>query len=349
MSRDAPAADSEIDSVLRSFPADCWPAAIRSPGGTGGFSGAAIWRLTTPRGDLCLRRWPREHPTRDRLQWIHGVLRHVGQDQAAPVPVPIVTRTGETIVFDHGHLWELTPWLPGEPDERGSRNLPRLVAALEMLARFHNSTAAFQSRGEQRPAPAVAERLAFAQRLIAGDLAAIERATAENSGGNEPLSDLVSEALARAATALPRVAQSLEAASALHVPMLPVLRDVWRAHVLFQGDRVTGLIDFGAMRIDSAACDIARLLGSMAGSDHQRWEAGLAAYEAVRPLAAAERQLLAVLDESGVLLGALNWAVWLYVEQRRFDDPTAVAERLQELLHRLESAASNVAWHRSLR
>jgi Ser/Thr protein kinase RdoA (MazF antagonist) len=103
------------------------------------------------------------------------------------------------------------------------------------------------------------------------------------------------------------------------------------------------------MRIDSVACDIARLLGSMASNDRQRWEEGLAAYEALRPLTAAECQLVPALDESGVLLGALSWAQWLYVEGRRFHDPSAVAGRMQELLGRMRSKASNVAWGRSLR
>jgi hypothetical protein len=43
---------------------------------SGGFSGAQLWRLETVAGPLCLRRWPAEHPSAQRLTLIHNVLRH---------------------------------------------------------------------------------------------------------------------------------------------------------------------------------------------------------------------------------------------------------------------------------
>src|SRR5258708_31355678 len=41
------------------------------------------------------------------------------------------------------------------------------------------------------------------------------------------------------------------------------LGDVWSAHVLFTGDEVMGLIDYGGMPLDHPAQDLARLFGSM--------------------------------------------------------------------------------------
>lgn len=37
--------------------------------------------------------------------------------------------------------------------------------------------------------------------------------------------------------------------------------DVHRDHVLYSGDEVTGLIDYGAVKLDSPAVDLARLFG----------------------------------------------------------------------------------------
>src|SRR5690242_6895206 len=79
----------------------------------GGWSGSRLWRLRDVTGrDLCLRRWPEEHPTKERLRMIHDVQAMV----AGGLPIvacPLPARGGETIVENSGHLWELTRWLPG--------------------------------------------------------------------------------------------------------------------------------------------------------------------------------------------------------------------------------------------
>ena len=55
-------------------------------GSAGGFSGARFWRVESAAGQLCLRCWPREHPTRDRLEQIHRVLRHAHSSGLLFVP-----------------------------------------------------------------------------------------------------------------------------------------------------------------------------------------------------------------------------------------------------------------------
>ena len=97
----------------------------------------------------------------------------------------------------------------------------------------------------------------------------------------------------------------------------PCIRDVHREHVLFQDDRVTGIIDFGSMQPDNVSCDIARLLGSMAGDETELWRLGLTAYERLTPLTDPERLLVKAYDESGVLLSGLNWLKWVFLEDRQ--------------------------------
>jgi homoserine kinase type II len=130
------------------------------------------------------------------------------------------------------------------------------------------------------------------------------------------------------------IAGDLAAATHCRVPLQVCLRDIWRPHVLFQGAAVTGIVDFGAMDVDSVAGDVARLLGSMAGGA-EAWQIGLAAYESIRPLGDDERSLVGAYDRSGVLLSALNWLRWLLVEGRTFPDESAVHGRLEELTERL--------------
>jgi Ser/Thr protein kinase RdoA (MazF antagonist) len=119
-------------------------------------------------------------------------------------------------------------------------------------------------------------------------------------------------------------------------PVQPCICDVWNRHLLFEGDRLTGLVDYGEAKIDHVAVDLARLLGDLAGDDEAGWQTGLAAYRSLRPLTAEEERLARVLDRSGVVLGAAAWLRRLYLEGRRYDDMQAVSRRLGVLVTRMD-------------
>lgn len=125
--------------------------------------------------------------------------------------------------------------------------------------------------------------------------------------------------------------------SECQVPVFPVTRDLWHDHVLFTGDEVTGIVDFGAMRIDSAACDLSRLLGSLVGNDREAWEFARRAYNSTRPLSADEWKLAEALDEANMILAGLNWLDWICVQGRIFEDYAAIFARLDDILLRLET------------
>lgn len=123
------------------------------------------------------------------------------------------------------------------------------------------------------------------------------------------------------------------------VPLHFVLRDVWSDHILFTEDRVTGIIDFGAARVDEPATDVARLLGSLEPLDDSRWLIGWQAYHAENPHVDVQRVRL--LDRVGTLLAAVQWLQWLVTEPRQFDVPIAqLLSRWQRLLQRLDASAT---------
>src|SRR5688572_15466604 len=103
---------SEISSLLERYPIDCQPTQVEPLGSAGGMSGAQFWRIQAPRGVLALRRWPTEHPSPTRLEFIHAVIEDAGRTLDF-LPVPITTRNGETFICDYRHLWDLAPWMPG--------------------------------------------------------------------------------------------------------------------------------------------------------------------------------------------------------------------------------------------
>src|SRR5262249_37888513 len=123
----------------------------------------------------------------------------------------------------------------------------------------------------------------------------------------------------------------------------PCLCDVWHDHVLFEGDVVTGLVDYGGVKLDHVAVDLARLLGSMAGDSAELRNAGLRAYKRFRPISWEEEALVTVLDETGTVVALATWLKWLYVDGISFEDPAGVAQRMAALVRRVEK------WRRDCR
>jgi homoserine kinase type II len=133
--------------------------------------------------------------------------------------------------------------------------------------------------------------------------------------------------------------------------MQPCLRDIWHDHVLFTGNEVTGLVDFGAADIDTPATDIARLLGSLAGSpplpfregpgegSPQRniWQIGLEAYSATRPLSESELLAVFAINAANPILAGCNWIDWLYIQRRQFGNPAQILTRFQRIVAQLST------------
>jgi len=319
--------------VLRAYAADCQPQAVAFLDSAGGFSGARLWRLTTPRGPLCLRRWPQSHPTKDHLEFIQAVLWHVHQEGFDLAPLPLETLTHAGYVRHEGHLWELTPWLAGAPDYRAAPNAARRRAAMTALGEFHLAAQSFPLADDVAcQSPGIGQRQEQLAALLDGGFERLRQAVAAAS-------DMHRETAARIVEFFPRVAPRIKAvlaqAARVEVLLVPCLRDVWCDNVLFVGDGVSGLIDFGALQPENISADVARLFGSMAEDDRSAWKEGLVAYESVRRLSELETMLVAAFDESGVLLGAVNWLTWLYLDARTFDQPARVQERLDYFCRRL--------------
>jgi Ser/Thr protein kinase RdoA (MazF antagonist) len=132
-----------------------------------------------------------------------------------------------------------------------------------------------------------------------------------------------------------KVAPILNQAVEVRVQVQPCICDIWHEHVLYHGDRVVGLVDFGSMRAESVAADLARLVGSMAGDDPATWRIAFEAYQSVSRLSEGEILLTRAFDQTTVLMAGLNWIDWIYRQKRVFDNPQAIRNRLDEILERL--------------
>jgi homoserine kinase type II len=91
------------------------------------------------------------------------------------------------------------------------------------------------------------------------------------------------------------------------LPRGPVHADLFRDNVMFQDGRLTGFFDFYFAGVDSWLFDVAVCLNDWAvdlptgAHDPQRARAFVDAYASVRPLSAAERQLLPAMLRAGAL------------------------------------------------
>jgi Ser/Thr protein kinase RdoA (MazF antagonist) len=281
-----------------------------------------------------LRRWPREHPPVSRLQFIQAVLWHVHQEGFRRVPLPLETSRHGGYVTHAGHLWEVAPWMPGQADYHQRPSPRRLQAAMQALGEFHAAASSFPlSETSALPSPGIAERFDRLRQLESGELMRIKRSLRPDIWPE--LAQRGERLISLFPLAAPRVAALLREAGTIEAPLIPCIRDIWHDHVLFEEEQVSALIDFGALRPENAAGDIARLLGSLVGDDLQGWSTGLAAYEAIRPLMAAERRLVVAFDASGVLLSGLNWLEWIFVEGRQFSARRSILSRVDAAIGRL--------------
>ncbi len=337
--------DREIQRVLRLYPEDCQPQTIEPIFAPESFSGAEIWRISAPRGNLCMRCWSSEHPKPDRLQFIQAVLWHVDQEGFSRIPLPLETRHKHGFIRHAGRLWELAPWLPGAADYRQRPSVSRLRNAMIALAHFHVAARTFPLP-EIGPSgsPGMADRVLRLQGLLGGRIEQLRQAIVSDDRSREwPELRQLGERLIELATRVaPKLLPQLEHASTLDVTLVPCIRDVWHAHILFVDDLVSGIVDFGAMRPDNVATDIARLLGSLALDNWADWQRGLAAYQIVRRLSDEELSLVTAFDRSAVLMGGIQWLEWIYLERREFSGKMAVLVRIEEFLTRLEKLAQTI-------
>jgi Ser/Thr protein kinase RdoA (MazF antagonist) len=318
--------------VLMRYPSFCRHGAPVPLGNQGGFSGAALWRIDGPTGAFCLRAWP-SHETWPRLLFRHRLMTQARRAGLSFVPTIFATTDGASALEQAGRLWELIEWLPGRADFHEYPSAKRLEAAGSALAQLHSVWRRIPS--EQFGPSAVRRRLTFLEewhRRVRSGWRPLPVA-------DDPLRPLVERAWKTLPSALERLPHVLQPWCESALRLQPCLCDPWHDHLLFDGDHLTGLIDYGAVKVDLVAVDVGRMLGSLVQADGIGWQTGLRAYRRFAPFSAEEEALAHVLDETGIVLGVANWLRWLYEEYRPFADRSAVACRFAELAERLESMA----------
>jgi Ser/Thr protein kinase RdoA (MazF antagonist) len=320
--------ETHVKDVLKQYPTLVGGTLVPL-GNHGGFSGARLWRVETPVGNFALKAMPPDWRSGNDLQWIHGLMAQASVH--AWMPRVIATNSGATFASADNRLWEVVTWMPGVADYRQAPSPARLQSAATALAQLHQAWGTGPAQSEV--CPAVRRRVEALQTWT----------NLVQTGWRPAFAPLdphanVAERLWQIVTGkIDAVPMMLSAWVNRKVPVQPCLCDLWHDHVLFTGDAVTGIIDFGSTKVDHVTVDLARLFGSLVGNDDAAWQAALAAYEKVRPLTLPDRMLARVLDRTGVLLAATNWLRWLYHDMRVYPDSAAANARLEAIAKRLQS------------
>jgi Ser/Thr protein kinase RdoA (MazF antagonist) len=318
-----------LTQLLRFYPASVQP--LATPlwlGNAGGGSGARLWRFESGIGDLVARAWPIDGPGPAVLGRIQTWLARLADLDF--VPVPLNALDGRTLVLLDGQHWEITPWRPGKADGGRPPDPIRLRAAFSGLAAVHQRLA-FES--VEALSPGLQTRLMEAEELLSTGLNRLERAIGQTP--NNPATQPAVRWLTLARDGLPGVVERLRRSVPIPLMLQPTLRDARAEHFLFEGDRLTGLVDFGAMGVDSTASDLARLLTDWVGNDREAFAIALDAYAAIRPLESLEIERIETFAESAAWLGPAHWLRWHFLDRRPFDDPDAVRKGLERGLERL--------------
>lgn len=320
---------TELENVLARYPAMARPSAEPEPlGNAGGLSGAWLWRFPSGRGPLVARAWPPEGPPRAALQTIHRWIAQAGR--IGFLAVPLAARDGRTIQEVAGRLWEVGPWLPGRPPRPGPADAIELRAAFTALGALHQ---ALRAETIFRPSSGLRERVSTFEWWITEGFPRLDSTL--RRAAPDPAVALAHEWLAGARRAAPAWLSEIRDAAGISIWCQPCLRDVRPEHFLLANARVTGLVDYGAMGVDSVAGDLARLLAEWIGMDRALRGEALDAYAAIRPLTEEETLLIDAFERSGALLGAGRWASWYFLESRVFREPDAVVQGLRKGVDRL--------------
>jgi Ser/Thr protein kinase RdoA (MazF antagonist) len=347
----------ELVQIVESF-CGSKPARIRTlDRDSEGFSGASVLRVSLQENlhgsevEFCLRGWPPDSLQRERLLGLHRLLEHIYKSGVKQVPVPVKSKFGTTLYAEASQFWQLEPWMPGRADFSSDPSDARLRNAMTVLAQWHEAAARFEPRASEanwfksvaaETSPTVEDRLGRIERYYTQDARSL-RATLGQTTSLGSWGDDFSELIQLSRRILDAFDQSVEAIGSelqsyrdVKFRLHPCLRDVWHDHVLFEGERVTGLIDPNAAKTETPATDLARLLGSFLGDDSDRWQVALAAYRSVRPLSEREAKVARVIDRSTVLLSGMTWLERLFVHQENYASPRRILDRLQQIVARLD-------------
>ncbi len=299
-------------ALLAAYPAELGLAACswRRLAAGGSFSGAAVFAGTRFGESLhALKVWPPGGGRAD-LADCHRAVRTAAAAGLGFVPALRAARGGGTAAVAGGRVAELMAWVPGSPTAAPTGGqLDSLGAG---LAALHCAWAASGPVAAADAVPAVARRLAELTATTPSELPAW-------------LASHVAESL-----------RQLRADALVGALLQWTVGDCRLDHALFTGDTLTGLVDFGAVKLDHPAADLARVAQSLSPAGRARLAGAYTANGG-----AADAAFVGRLADTGLVAAACRW--WRVdpgsARLAELPVPSYTAQTLAELRARLVGLA----------
>lgn len=338
--------DATLRELCSLFPESWQPSEIVPLGPGRGFSQSQVWRVQALAGKAALRVWP-TWMTAGRLQSIHKVLSIGRAHGRNELPRFIPNSAGTTFTSCANRFWELASWIEGASGLEVSLTKNVQFSLIKALAHWHQTFTPTCFTDSLDEVASREEFETFRRNEVGPSRGWLRRRQEWSRLRARPLrpprnlpddADLTS----RSRLLRERFSHGMDQLFASEPPPVPYVvchGDFHLGNVLVAGDQVSGIVDFEAVCLDSAARDIARLFGSLSLHSRFDWQESIACYDDIRHLPARERAMVVQLDRSGMLLAVLRWAEWLEEGGRGFDQ-NAGYHRWRSLVERLEQKSN---------
>ena len=299
-----------------------------------------VVKITTPTSTGRVRRWPSGVLETD-IAFSHEVMAAARDAGLRPVPwlVSSPTAPDETALRIGGRHFDAQEWLPGAPPPRSEAAWPNpedridipvvlspaaFSAVIAAAARLHDATTTIAAR--QDIPTALLSMLPGAVRQAHGRHLAALRARARR----EPaVQRWIATGERLMAAAEPMVLATPEdpgqPASVVHLGL-------WPAHVLLEGDALTGLLGWERVAAGSPLLDIAQATLRLQGWSDESVEVALGAYGEVRSLSPEERRLLPAVAALDAVATTGRLLEQTYAVDETARPPTAVRAAIDMML-----------------
>ena len=299
-----------------------------------------IVRVNTPASTGRVRRWPEGILAAD-IDFSHEVMAVARNAGLTVVPRPITPETApdEPSLRIGGRHFDAQVWSPGTPPPRSEAawpnpedriDLPNVLApapfsaVIAVCARLHDATTALAAR-RGIPAALLSMLPGAVRQAHVRHLAAL-RARARH----EPaIQRWLATGERLMAAAEPIVLAAPEdpglPASVLHLGL-------WPAHVLLEGDSLTGLLGWERVAAGSPLLDIAQATLRLQGWNDEAVEVALGAYAEARPLSPEERRLLPAVAALDAVATTGRLLEQTYAVEETARPPTALRAAIDMML-----------------
>jgi Ser/Thr protein kinase RdoA (MazF antagonist) len=312
--------------------------------------GYTTFQLSTAKGDFALRRKKgspieirTKHPDIDqRLNGQHAFMTFL-HDHGFPVAPPLFTRDGRSHVSLSGIPYSLYPFINGQPIERG--NLRQLARAGQTLGVFHQLTAAYEG-----PTPISLD--ASPKMFRDGYEVFLQHADAlDEMLGACGIAGSIYSFRAN----LMELEEEIQNLTYGNLPQAVIHGDYPGENILFKGDDVVGVLDFGRSRREARVLDLANVTQSLMRTTFDDYESFLpflqvfaTGYKQALPLDELEYEALPLLTQTRVALKAFDRARRLVKKGNDIGDKLLGLQKFMLLARRLQWLRANSAVLRML-